>query len=200
MVAETYKVSRKKQDEYALISHTRASEVRRNSLNTSSGTDVILQSVAKGIFADEIVPVTLRGAVVSVDDTVRPGVTLESLSGLKSAFPNWGESSTTAGNASGVGDGAAICVMTTRERAEKEGMEIIGKWVGSAVVGECGSRSEVEDVVINVSLFPQVWSPNTWVLRQLLPSPSCCPRSDYPRRTSTFMRYTRDSTLRTRRH
>jgi acetyl-CoA acyltransferase 1 len=77
----------------------------------------------------------LRGTVVSVDDTIRPGVTIESLSALKPVFPSWGEASTTAGNASGVGDGAGICIMTTRERAEKEGMAIVGKWVGSAVVG-----------------------------------------------------------------
>ena len=40
------------------------------------------------------------------------------------------------GNASGIGDGAAICILTTRERAEKEGMNILGKWVASTVVGE----------------------------------------------------------------
>jgi acetyl-CoA acyltransferase 1 len=67
---------------------------------------------------------------------VRPGVTAESLASLKPVFPNWGEASTTAGNASGVGDGAAICILTTRERAERENMEIIGKWVGSSVVGQ----------------------------------------------------------------
>lgn len=88
-----------------------------------------------GIFSDEIIPVEIRGAMVSVDDIIRPGVTMESLSGLKPVFQDWGEAATTAGNASGIGDGAALCILTTRERAEKEGMEIIGKWVGSAVVG-----------------------------------------------------------------
>ncbi|KAG2159908.1 3-ketoacyl-CoA thiolase [Suillus bovinus] len=111
MVAQTYKVSRQKQDEYALISHTRANKA----LNT-------------GIFSDEIIPVEIRGTVISVDDTIRPGVTMEMLSGLKPVFQDWGDSTTTAGNASGIGDGAA-------ERAEKENMEILGKWVGSAVVG-----------------------------------------------------------------
>jgi len=71
-----------------------------------------------------------------VDDTVRPGVTPEGLAALKPAFPQWGESSTTAGNASGVGDGAGLCIMTTRARAEKEGMDIIGKYVATTVVGE----------------------------------------------------------------
>jgi acetyl-CoA acetyltransferase family protein len=118
MVAQAYNVSRKIQDEYALISHTRASE-----------------ALSKGVFADEIIPVEIKGQVISVDDTIRPGVSAESLAGLKPVFPNWGEASTTAGNASGVGDGAALCILTTRERAEKEGMEILGKWVASAVIG-----------------------------------------------------------------
>ncbi|KAG2061880.1 3-ketoacyl-CoA thiolase [Suillus hirtellus] len=118
MVAQTYKVSREKQDEYALISHTRANKA----MNT-------------GIFAEEIIPVEIRGTVISVDDTIRPGVTTEMLSGLKPVFQDWGNAATTAGNASGIGDGAALCILTTRERAKKENMEILGKWVGSAVVG-----------------------------------------------------------------
>ncbi|KAI1797877.1 thiolase [Ganoderma leucocontextum] len=116
MVARAYNVSRQKQDEYALISHTRASK-----------------AVSEGIFAEEILPVELRGAVVSVDDTVRPGVTLESLAKLKPVFLEDGAS--TAGNSSGVGDGAALCILTTRARAEKEGWDVIGKYVASAFVG-----------------------------------------------------------------
>lgn len=72
--------------------------------------------------------------MVSVDDTVRPGVTLESLSKLKPVFMEDGSS--TAGNSSGVGDGAALCILTTRSRAEKEGWDIVGKFVASAFVGE----------------------------------------------------------------
>ncbi|KAJ4484082.1 3-ketoacyl-CoA thiolase [Lentinula lateritia] len=116
-VAEVYKVPREKQDYYALISHTRANEAS-----------------TKGIFAEEIVPITVRGTTISVDDTIRPGVTAEGLAALKPAFPQWSPSTTTAGNASGVGDGAAVCVLTTRANAEKEGMEILGKYVTSAVV------------------------------------------------------------------
>ena len=54
------------------------------------------QAVSEGIFAEEILPVEIRGAVISVDDTVRPGVTLESLAKLKPAFLEDGAS--TAGN------------------------------------------------------------------------------------------------------
>ena len=118
MVAQAYNVPRQKQDEYALISHTRATEAAKD-----------------GRFEDEILPIKVRGTMIDSDDTIRYGVTLESLAALKPAFPEWGESSTTAGNASGVGDGAAICVLTTRARAEQEGFQILGKYVGTAVVG-----------------------------------------------------------------
>lgn len=92
------------------------------------------QALERGIFAEEIIPIEVRGTTIAADDTTRPGVTLEGLSALKPVFPDWG-SATTAGNASGIGDGAAICILTTREHAQQEGMEILGKWVGSAVVG-----------------------------------------------------------------
>ena len=118
MVADTYKISRSVQDSYALISHTRA-----------------LNAESRGIWTDEIIPVEIQGKITSADDPLRGGVSIESLSSLKPVFPQWGEGSTTAGNASGVGDGAAICVMTTRKRAEEEGMSILAKWVGCSVVG-----------------------------------------------------------------
>ncbi|KAI9445300.1 3-ketoacyl-CoA thiolase [Lactarius indigo] len=118
MVSQTYKVSRQKQDEYALISHTRAAK-----------------ALADGVFSDEIIPIELRGAVVSVDDTVRPNVSAEGLTALKPSFPEWGDASTTAGNASGVGDGAALCILTTRARAEAGGLDILAKFVGTAIVG-----------------------------------------------------------------
>ncbi|KAI0002103.1 3-ketoacyl-CoA thiolase [Russula vinacea] len=118
MVAQTYNISRQKQDEYALISHMRAAKAS-----------------ADGVFAEEILPIELRGTVVSTDDTVRPNVSAEGLAALKPSFPEWGSASTTAGNASGVGDGAALCVLTTRARAEAEGYNVIAKFVGTAVVG-----------------------------------------------------------------
>jgi acetyl-CoA acetyltransferase len=140
MVAETYKISRRKQDEYAFISHSRAGKVSillyYEAMDIADACLLSFQAVAEGVFADEIIPVELRGSVISVDDTIRQGVTLEGLSALKPVFPNWGQSSTTAGNASGVGDGAALCILTTRARAEQEGMEILGKYIYSTVVGQ----------------------------------------------------------------
>jgi len=62
-------------------------------------------------------------------------VSAEGLAALKPAFPKWGPAATTAGNASGVGDGAALCVLTTRARAEREGLPVLAKYVGTSVVG-----------------------------------------------------------------
>lgn len=124
MVAQTYDISREKQDHYAYISHSRAE-----------------RALKAGKFEPEIIPIEIDGGVISVDDTIRPGVTVSSLSTLKPVFPQWGpggnlgEATTTAGNASGVGDGAALCILTTRSRAQKEGWEVLGKWVRSSLVG-----------------------------------------------------------------
>ncbi|GJJ09659.1 hypothetical protein Clacol_003883 [Clathrus columnatus] len=125
MVAQAYNISREKQDEYALISHTRAA-----------------RAASENIFADEIIPITVQASPnsgetvrVSKDDTIRPGVSSDSLAKLQPVFPNWGNAYTTAGNASGVGDGAAIAILTTRQRAEKEGWNIAAKWGGCVVVG-----------------------------------------------------------------
>ena len=99
------------------------------------------QALKTGKFVSEIIPVEINGRIISVDDTVRPGVTVSSLSTLKPVFPQWGpgenigEATTTAGNASGVGDGAALCILTTRSRAQKEGWDVLGKWVWSSIVG-----------------------------------------------------------------
>ena len=137
MVAQTYKISRQKQDSIALLSHLRASKVSGPSSKVPiPHPNRRTQAVAEGKFADEIIPIEVRGVVISKDDTIRPGVNLEGLEALKPAFPNWGESSTTAGNASGVGDGAALCILTTRSEANRKGLEIIGKYVTSAVVGQ----------------------------------------------------------------
>ncbi|KAF6765948.1 3-ketoacyl-CoA thiolase [Ephemerocybe angulata] len=138
-VADNFNVSRERQDEAAFVSHSRAS-----------------RAVADGIFAEEIIPVSLRGKTVTTDDTVRPGVTLEKLKALKPAFPQWEPSTTTAGNASGIGDGAGLVILTTRENAEKEGMPILGKWVSSTVVGVAPRYMGISPAVAIPKLLKQV--------------------------------------------
>jgi 3-oxoadipyl-CoA thiolase len=111
-VAERWGVTREDQDAFALRSQRRWAEAR-----------------AAGRFADELVPV---GDVVA-DEHPRPGTSLEQLAGLKAAFRDGG--SVTAGNASGVNDGAAAVVLASEEKARELGVEPLGAFVGSAVAG-----------------------------------------------------------------
>jgi acetyl-CoA acetyltransferase family protein len=125
-VAERWGVSREDQDAFALRSQQRwaaASEAGR--------------------FADEIIPV----GDVAVDEHPRPATTAEALAGLKPAFRQGG--TVTAGNASGINDGAAALVVTTEERAAELGVEPLGAFVASAAAG-------VDPRVMGVGPIPAV--------------------------------------------
>jgi 3-oxoadipyl-CoA thiolase len=111
-VAERWGVTREDQDAFALRSQQRWAEAS-----------------AAGRFADELVPV---GDVV-VDEHPRPDTSLEQLGALRPAFRAGG--SVTAGNASGVNDGAAAVVLASEEKARALGAETLGAFVGSAVAG-----------------------------------------------------------------
>src|SRR5438132_2707614 len=111
-VAERYGVSREDQDAFALESQRRWAAAE-----------------AAGRFADELVPV---GDAVR-DEHPRPDTTTEKLAALKPAFREGG--TVTAGNASGVNDGAAALVVASEERARSLGIEPLGAFVGSAAAG-----------------------------------------------------------------
>jgi len=111
-VAERYDVTREDQDAFALASQQR----------WAAAADA-------GRFDDELVPV---GDVVR-DEHPRPDTTLEKLAALKPAFRAGG--TVTAGNASGLNDGAAALVVASEERAHELGAEPMGRFVGSAVAG-----------------------------------------------------------------
>ena len=111
-VAERWKVSREDQDAFALRSQERWAKAH-----------------AAGRFEDEIVPV----GDVAVDEHARPETTAQALAGLKPAFRKDG--TVTAGNASGLNDGAAALVIASEERAKELGIEPLGAFVGSAVAG-----------------------------------------------------------------
>lgn len=185
MVARAYNVSRQKQDEYALISHTRAAKVNSliNLKPYRAHTHCLIhvtQSVKSGIFSEEIIPIEVRGAIISVDDTVRPGVTLESLAGLKPAFLEDGAS--TAGNSSGIGDGAALCILTSRARAEKEGWEVLGKYVSSAFVGTLYSTSCISSLMLTQMTLQEL-SHGIWVSVRSQRSRRSWPRPGFRRKT-----------------
>ncbi len=111
-VAERWGVSREDQDAFALESQRRWAAAD-----------------AAGRFADELVPV----GELARDEHPRPDTTLEKLATLKPAFRAGG--TVTAGNASGINDGAAALVIASEERARELGVEPLGAFVASAVAG-----------------------------------------------------------------
>jgi len=111
-VAELYGVSREDQDAFALKSHRRWAAAHE-----------------AGRFADELVPV----GEVDQDEHPRPDTSFEKLATLKPAFREGG--TITAGNASGINDGAAALVIASDEKARELGVEPLGRFVASAVAG-----------------------------------------------------------------
>ncbi|MGY2065952.1 thiolase family protein [Blastococcus sp. SYSU DS0619] len=104
MIAERWGFSRTQLDEFALSSHEKAAKAQ-----------------ADGAFDEEIAPVTLGdGTVVSADEGIRPGGTLEKLASLKTPFKEGGVIS--AGNASQISDGSAALLVTTSEKARELGL------------------------------------------------------------------------------
>jgi len=119
-VAEDYQVTREDQDAFALASQNKAAAAQAN-----------------GRLAREIVPVSVRqrkGDPIIVDTDEHPRqTTLEKLAGLPAPFREGG--SVTAGNASGVNDGAAALIVASEEAAKKHGLTPIARVLGGATVG-----------------------------------------------------------------
>lgn len=129
-----YKISRGAQDEWALRSHRRAIDAQES-----------------GRFDDEIVPFTLSmrtgDVIVRTDEHPRKTTTLESLQALRPIMHSIDPTATvTAGNASGQNDGAAACIVTTRERAAALGLEPLAKLRGWALAGVEPSRMGIGPV------------------------------------------------------
>jgi acetyl-CoA acetyltransferase family protein len=124
-LARDYEISRVEQDEFALVSQARAAAGWQS-----------------GRLAEEVVPVEVgrgkRARTVDRDEHPRPETTLEVLARLPTAFDKDGF--VTAGNASGIVDGAAMMVLTTGERAAQKDVTPLGRIVSWAVVGVDPSR------------------------------------------------------------
>ncbi len=95
------------------------------------------KAMAEGKFKDEIVPVEVKGkkgsVIVDTDEGPRPGTTVETLARLKPAFKKDGI--VTAGNASGINDGAAAIVVMSEEKAKELGVKPMATWIGGALGG-----------------------------------------------------------------
>jgi len=119
-LAMKYSISRQEQDEVALRSHRNAARAMKS-----------------GTFKEEIVPVAVKTrkgeTLVEADEHPRPGVTMEELSALKPAFQKDG--TVTAGNASGINDGAAAVVVTSRAKARELGLTPLVRVVAQTSAG-----------------------------------------------------------------
>jgi acetyl-CoA acetyltransferase family protein len=117
-LARKYEISREEQDQFALRSQRRADD-----------------ALKAGRLKEEIVPVPVgrKGELVSEDDHPRPQTTPEGLAKLKPAFAKDGF--VTAGNASGIVDGAAMLVVTTAEKAQEKGKQPLGRIVSWGIAG-----------------------------------------------------------------
>ncbi|NHM31060.1 acetyl-CoA C-acyltransferase [Neobacillus terrae] len=119
-VAKEFGISREKQDEFAYLSQRRA-----------------MAAIESGRFKEEIVPVNIRGrkgevTIFAQDEHPRPDTSLEKLSKLKPLFEN---GTVTAGNASGVNDGASALMLVDHEAAKELGLTPLARYVTSATAG-----------------------------------------------------------------
>ena len=119
-VAKKWQITREAQDEFSVNSQNKAEKAQKD-----------------GKFKDEITPVTIEGrkgsVVVEEDEYIRHGVTIESLQKLKPAFDK--EGTVTAGNASGVNDGAAAVILMKAKEAEKRKLKPIVRIASWATAG-----------------------------------------------------------------
>ena len=117
-LARKYNISREEQDQFALRSQQCATAAAKS-----------------GWLQEEIVPVLVgrKGEQFTADDHLRPDTTMEGLAKLKPAFAK--EGFVTAGNASGIVDGAAMVVVSSRESAEKKGKKPLGRIVSWGITG-----------------------------------------------------------------
>ncbi len=133
-LAEKYNITREEQDTLSANSQNKAEA-----------------AIKQGKFKDEIVPVvisTRKGdVVVDTDEFPRAGTTVEGLAKLRPAFKKDG--TVTAGNASGINDGAAALVIMSADKAKELGLEVLGKIVGYASAG-------VEPSIMGIGPVPAV--------------------------------------------
>jgi acetyl-CoA C-acetyltransferase len=120
-LAEKYGFTRKDNDELAMSSHNRAEA-----------------ATLSGRFKDEIVPVPVpqrKGdpKIFDADEHFRPGMTMEMLAKLKTVFKKDG--TVTAGNASGLNDGASAMVLMSKEKAQALGLKPMARLISNAVAG-----------------------------------------------------------------
>jgi len=127
-IAAQFGITRQMHDEFAAKSFQKAEKAQR--AGWSDDEIVPVRTIVKDIKTGET-----KEVVVDRDDGIRYGTTVQSLSKIRSAFPQWKPSCTTGGNASQITDGAAAVVMMRRSRAQELDQPIIAKFCGATVIG-----------------------------------------------------------------
>ena len=119
-VVERYGFTREELDRFALNSHKKA-----------------VTAINDGLFKEEIVPVVIKGrkedVIIDIDEGPRPDTSLESLAKLKPAFKSDGV--VTAGNSSGINDGAAAMVLISEKKLAELNLKPEAEWIGGALAG-----------------------------------------------------------------
>lgn len=134
-LAKMYNITRREQDELALLSHHRAS-----------------QAIKENKFKDEIVPVEIKTKketfLVDTDEHPRPDISLDNLAKLKPVFDDK-EGTVTAGNASGLNDGGAALILATLDKAKELGCKPLARIIASA-------SAAVDPKIMGIGVVPAV--------------------------------------------
>ena len=140
-VCEQWNITRTELDEFATNSQQKA-----------------VEATEAGKFTDEIVPVEIKQkkqtVIVDKDEGPRPGTTIESLARLKPAFK--ADGIVTAGNSSGINDGAATVVLVSEEKVKELGLNPIAEWVGGTLGGVDPSIMGIGPVESTKKLFAKL--------------------------------------------
>jgi acetyl-CoA acyltransferase len=115
-VARKWQITRDQQEDFAIASHRKAAAAQ-----------------AAGKFADEIIPIPVKGGVVDQDGCIRPDTSKEGLAGLKLAFDK--EGTVTAGTSSPLTDGASAVLVCAEDYATKHGLKILARIKSVAISG-----------------------------------------------------------------
>ena len=127
-VAKRYGIGRTAMDEYGAASQQKASAAQQAGWFKDEIAPI---SVTMGL-ADKLMGLVTRQVTVEHDEGIRPGTTVEAISGLRSALPG---GLVSAGNASQFSDGAGAVVVMEESLAEKRGLQPLGRFLGFAVAG-----------------------------------------------------------------
>ena len=138
-MAKKWGVTREECDRFAYDSQMRAKD-----------------AIEKGYFKDEILPIEVKYSrksdpvIVDTDEHPRPNTTLEGLAGMRPVMEG---GVTTAGNASGLNDGASFVLMMTKEKAEELGYRPLARWIGGKDVGVDPKEMGIGPAFSNMSLL-----------------------------------------------